>query len=241
MALFDEGGDAVDGGVVFVFDGVVFAVDVYAEEFAEAVVEYGTGGAEECFEDIVAALVGFAADEFDEYFSLAFGEAFEGGFVLVEYFVFHFFEVGFPFFFGLESLEVFVGFGEGFGYEFGVGEGFAHVADGAPVVFFLFFVFEPQGREYVDVVEYDHHDGVAVDDGVVHATEHFVSHTFKLLVDVLGVVAGVVLLGQGVGVGSRQETDDKRYGYDCTTKHGVGVVGESGAVGRGYLSWGTGG
>ncbi len=41
-ALLDQGGYAVEGGVIFVFFGLVFAVDIDTEQFAEAVVECGS-------------------------------------------------------------------------------------------------------------------------------------------------------------------------------------------------------
>ena len=193
LPLLYEGGYALYGGVLLVFVGAVFAVDVDAEQFAEAVVEYGAGGAEKGFEYVVAALVGLAADEFDEYLGLSFGEAFQRRFILVEDLTLHLLEVGFAFFFRFESLEIFVGLGECLGNEFGVRESLAYVADGAPVELFLLFVLEPERRVDVDFVEHEHHHRVAVDYGMVLAAEHLLTHAFKLrAAAVVGLLRGAV-------------------------------------------------
>ena len=103
-----------------------------------------------------------------------FLETFEHGFILVEDGGFHLFEVFFALFLRLEGFDVLVCFEEGGADELGVGECFFYVAYGAPVEFFLFFVFEFEGRENGDFVEYEHEDGVAFGgDFVVFAAEDF--------------------------------------------------------------------
>lgn len=52
----------------------------------------------------------FPLNEFYEHLRLVFREAFERGFVLVEDFFFHLFEVFFTFFLIRQSLDVFVSF-----------------------------------------------------------------------------------------------------------------------------------
>ena len=162
-------GYSLDDGVLAVGVGVVVAFEVDSEEASECLPESGSERSEECLDDVVGALVGFASDEFDEQLCLAFGEFLKHGLVLLEDLVLHFLEVFLAFALCGECLDVFVGFEQRGAYKFGVGQCLLYVAHCAPIEFFLFLVFEFQRREYGDLVEHNHLDVLSVDVGPVVA------------------------------------------------------------------------
>ena len=133
---------ALDDGVLAVFFGAVVDAQVDAEEAPERLPEAGAERAEESFDDIVAALVGLALDEFAEHLRLALGEFLEHGLILLKYRAFHFLEVGFALFLRGERLDVFVGLEQRGADELGVGECLLDVAHGAPVEFLVLAVAE---------------------------------------------------------------------------------------------------
>lgn len=173
LPLLYEDADALDDGVLLVLGGIVLAFEVDTEEASEALPEGGAEGAQEGFEDVVAALVGLALDEFDEHAGLVFGKALQRGLVLVEYLTLHLFEVAFALLLGGESLYVFVCLEQCLADKFGVREGLLDVAHGAPEKFLLLFILELQFGEDRDVVEhYDHHRVPLLGDLVVATSEH---------------------------------------------------------------------
>lgn len=60
-----------------------------------------------------------------------------------------------------EGLDILVGLDQRLRDEFGVGKSALDVADGAPIKFLLFFVFEFQLGENGDFVEHEHEHRVA--------------------------------------------------------------------------------
>ena len=173
LALLHGYADALDDGVLVVFMGFVFPFEVHAEEAAEALPEGGAERAEEGFDYVVAALVGFALNQLDKHAGLPFGEAHQHGFVLLEDGALHLFQIFFAFGLSGEGLDVFVCLEQCLADEFGVGEGAFHITHGAPVEFALFLVLEFEFGKYCDVVEHEHQHRVALfGDFMVFSAEH---------------------------------------------------------------------
>ena len=168
-ALLDAGADAFEHGVVLVGVGfpVGFQVDAeYPSESAEKSLDYAVGG-----------LVGLAVNQFHEHPGLTAREPLQFGLVLVEHFLFHPFQMVFALFLGRERLYILVCLDERGGYEFGVGQGFFHVADGTPIELFLLFVLEHFRRKAGDGIEHEHQRAVALlRPEIVVAFIHFLAH-----------------------------------------------------------------
>ena len=159
--MLDAGADAFEHGVVLVGVGFPVGFQVDAEYPSECLPERGAESAEESLDYAVGGLVGLAVDQLYKHACLTARESFQFGLVLVEHFLFHPFQMVFAFFLGREGFYILVGLDESGGYEFGVGQGFFHVAHCAPVELFLLFVLEHFRREAGDGIEHEHQRAVA--------------------------------------------------------------------------------
>ena len=176
-ALLDAGADAFEHSVVLIGVGFPVCFQVDAEYPSECLPERGAESAEESLDYAVGGLVGLAVNQLYKHACLTARESFQFGLVLVEHFLFHPFQMVFALFLGRERLYILVGLDERGGYEFGVGQGFFHVADGAPVELFLLFVFEHFRRKAGYRVEYEHQRAVALlRPEIVVAFIHFLAH-----------------------------------------------------------------
>ena len=176
-ALLDAGADAFEHGVVLVGVGFPVGFQVDAEYPSEGLPERGAESAEKSLDYSVGGLVGLAVDKFHEHAGLTAREALQFGFVLVEHFLFHPFQMVFALFLGRERLYILVCLDERGGYEFGVGQGFFHVAHCAPIELFLLFVLEHFRREAGDGIEHEHQRAVAfLCLEIVVAFIHFLAH-----------------------------------------------------------------
>ena len=162
LAEFDHCGHALHYGILAVLVGVIIRLEIHAEETAEGLPESGAKTAEECFQNIVARLVGLAVYELDKHLGLRLGKLLQGRLILLEHLPFHAFQMLLALLLGGECLDVFIGLDQRLADEFGIGERLFDIAHGFPVELLLLLVFELEGRKHGDIGEHQHQGLLAV-------------------------------------------------------------------------------